>query len=75
MLEPKDQIKERLGYSPDYFDALGETFAMEDAPRELGAELRGFRKKRRVETEFDPYAYQDDEGGRVETDFNPFEFR
>lgn len=31
-LEPKDQIKARLGYSPDYGDALALTFAIPDQP-------------------------------------------
>jgi hypothetical protein len=31
-VEEKDQIKKRLGYSPDKFDALGLTFAMPEAP-------------------------------------------
>jgi hypothetical protein len=32
VLEEKDQLKERLGYSPDLADALATTFAMPDMP-------------------------------------------
>lgn len=32
LLEPKDQIKKRLGISPDYADALALTFAMPEMP-------------------------------------------
>ena len=35
-LEEKDQIKERLGFSPDLADGLATTFAVEIAPRSLG---------------------------------------
>jgi phage terminase large subunit len=40
MLEPKDQIKARIGNSPDLGDALALTFALPDRPA-------GFDKKRR----------------------------
>ena len=33
MIEKKDQIKDRLGYSPDVADALALTFALPDKPR------------------------------------------
>lgn len=32
LLEPKDQIKDRVGYSPDLADALALTFALPDMP-------------------------------------------
>lgn len=35
MLEPKDQIKSRIGTSPDLADALALTFAMPDRPKEM----------------------------------------
>lgn len=35
-LEEKDQIKSRLGFSPDLGDGLATTFAVEIAPRSLG---------------------------------------
>lgn len=35
-LEPKDQIKDRLGFSPDYGDALANTFYLADMPAGAG---------------------------------------
>jgi hypothetical protein len=35
LLEPKDQVKRRLGRSPDLADALALTFAVPDLPRDL----------------------------------------
>jgi len=40
-LEEKDQIKTRLGRSPDLADALFETFAIPDRPNTVLARLRG----------------------------------
>ena len=40
MLEEKDQIKERLGRSPDLADALALTFAIPDMPNEIMSRLR-----------------------------------
>lgn len=34
-VEEKEQIKKRLGFSPNHFDALANTFALPDAPRDL----------------------------------------
>jgi phage terminase large subunit len=34
VLEAKDQVKERLGFSPDYADALALTFAIPDMPQQ-----------------------------------------
>ncbi len=52
-IESKDQIKKRLGYSPDRADALALTFAMPDMPRE--DELtRSLQKRNKVKTEFNP---------------------
>lgn len=55
-LEDKDQVKARLGRSPDLADALALTFAFPDEPkenRELLA-LRGHRPYR-LQTDWDPY--------------------
>lgn len=41
VMEPKEQIKERLGRSPDLADALMCTFAMPDMPGELTERIRG----------------------------------
>lgn len=55
VLEEKDQIKKRLGRSPDLADALAETFAIDDLPRHLDPrqEARGVG---RAITDWDPYA-------------------
>jgi hypothetical protein len=50
-LEEKDQIKKRLGRSPDLADALALTFAMPDAPAALA---RG-SSVGKVLIDFDPY--------------------
>lgn len=73
MLEPKDKVKERLGYSPDYFDALCETFTMEDAPAGVLEQLRG---RQGAIHEFDPFAQLEEvrgAGGHA-TEFNPYEY-
>lgn len=51
-LEGKDQIKARLGYSPDLADALALTFAQPVAPP--GARVGGGATK--AETDYDPFA-------------------
>lgn len=52
VLEEKDQIKERLGRSPDVADALALTFAIADLP---GALIQQARGQDHAETDFDPY--------------------
>jgi hypothetical protein len=51
-LEEKDQIKQRLGFSPDLADALALTFAMPDMPRPRHALLSDANK---FVHDFDPY--------------------
>lgn len=54
-LEEKDQIKSRLGFSPDFADALALTFAVPDQPKAMSpleAQLAGHGK---VLTDFDPF--------------------
>jgi phage terminase large subunit len=51
ILEPKDMLKERLGFSPDEFDAFILTFAEPISPRGLAPRLRN----RQVQAEYDPY--------------------
>lgn len=51
-LESKDDIKERLGESPDLADALALTFAMPIAPRIPGVRAEAAK----VRTEYDPLA-------------------
>jgi phage terminase large subunit len=55
LLEPKEQIKKRLGFSPDMADSLGLTFALPDMPATLsipGINMRGTGHK----SEYDPHA-------------------
>lgn len=54
-IEAKDQIKKRLGRSPDLADALALTFALPDAPKREGSGLRGLVAKHRSLDEYDPY--------------------
>lgn len=71
VLEEKDQIKKRLGRSPDLADALFETFAIPDMPGGMLAQTRGNTSAKH---DFDPYAESRDEGGRGQTlhDADPF---
>jgi hypothetical protein len=52
LIEPKDQIKERLGYSPDLADALALTFALPDMPASVS--LLGMPIKR-YKADYDPF--------------------
>ena len=51
-LEEKDQIKERLGRSPDLADALGLTFAIPDQPAEI---VQAVQQTTHAKTEYDPW--------------------
>ena len=51
VLEPKDQIKERIRRSPDLADAYMQTHAYEDMPNDMQLRLRGQDHARR---DFDP---------------------
>jgi phage terminase large subunit len=53
VLEEKDQIKERLGRSPDLADAYFQTYALEDMP---GAVMEAARQSHTTHSEWDPYA-------------------
>jgi len=72
VLEEKDQIKKRLGRSPDLGDALAQTFAIPDQPGKLMEMLRGQSAAAHVKHEFDPFGGS---AGTVESDYNPFEYR
>lgn len=55
IIEPKEKIKERLGFSPDMADALGLTFALADMPASDSLQGRiqasgGYHK-----SDYDPY--------------------
>lgn len=51
-LEPKDQIKERLKYSPDMADALALTFALPEMPR---ARTLPGQDQSRLKHDYDPF--------------------
>ena len=53
LLEDKDQVKKRLGRSPDLADALALTFGMVDMP---AATLLPFRQQAHALNDSDPYA-------------------
>ena len=69
LLEPKEQVKQRLGYSPDDADAFALTFAQPVVPRMRHADRTmafvAWRdaRLRRNETihEYDPLAMDDDD--------------
>ena len=52
VLEPKDQIKERLGRSPDLADALALTFAVPDLPAKIDQRLNKMHGK--MKSSWDP---------------------
>jgi hypothetical protein len=52
-LEKKDQIKERLGYSPDLADALALTFAFPEMTTEM---MMKHKQPSRVMADYDPFA-------------------
>jgi hypothetical protein len=76
VLEEKDQVKKRLGRSPDLADALAETFAIDDMPRDHPLQVVGTANVGRAITDWDPYADdQDVERVRARRQFNPYEDR
>jgi hypothetical protein len=54
-LEEKDQIKKRLGFSPDKADALAQTFALPEMPAATAPGLPGRPAAGRVVSEWDPF--------------------
>jgi phage terminase large subunit len=52
-LEEKDQIKKRLGFSPNFADALCLTFAMPEAPASILPQVAGQSAHK---SEYDPFA-------------------
>lgn len=61
VLEDKDQIKQRLGSSPDLADALAQTFALPDQP---AAMLVGLQGRQMVRHDADPFADPQPRGPR-----------
>jgi phage terminase large subunit len=55
LIEPKELVKKRLGRSPNFADALFQTFAMPDMPGEMERQLRG-GNTHQAKTDWDPYA-------------------
>ncbi len=54
-LEPKDQIKARLGFSPDLADALALTFALPDRAAALPYPFNMKQEHHKVKSEWDPF--------------------
>ena len=65
-LESKDQIKARLGFSPDKADALGLTFAFAELPRSVGE----YGQKKNHRSDWRPSG-EDMGGGAHLTDWKP----
>lgn len=59
VLEDKDQIKQRLGRSPDLADALALTFAIPDMPAEKLAHP-SLAKRGKLLSDYDPFAERSD---------------
>lgn len=55
LIEPKEKIKERLGFSPDLADALALTFAVPDMPTQIGKIVAPGTNHRKTAHEWDPY--------------------
>lgn len=59
ILEDKDQIKKRLGFSPDRADSLALTFAIPDVPSKTDSSnllrVLSEKKESRLESEWDPF--------------------
>lgn len=68
VLEDKDQVKERLGRSPDLADAYMQTYAIPDQP---GQVLAGLRRGRKALHDEDPNAGI----GQAAADFDPDDWR
>jgi phage terminase large subunit len=55
-IEAKDQVKKRLGRSPDLADALALTWALPDTPARQGSGIRNLKRERETLDGYDPYA-------------------
>ena len=56
LLEPKEQIKKRMGFSPDVADALALTFAYPEMPTRNSIHAALERQAGKMKSEWDPYA-------------------
>lgn len=57
-LEAKDQVKQRLGRSPDLADALALTFALQDLPAASAMDVMRRGSVGHALTEFDPFDFE-----------------
>jgi phage terminase large subunit len=73
-VEEKDLVKEKIGRSPNYFDAYGLTFAEPDMPSQTDSLLSrlGIRQGNHAADDFDPFRDPDRERERAITEFDPF---
>lgn len=69
VLEEKDQIKERIGRSPDLADALALTFAIPDMPADM---MRVVQSGTTTTIEIDPFEQRDSNSRTHTTDWDPF---
>jgi phage terminase large subunit len=74
LIEPKDRVKEKIGRSPNYADALYQTFAIPDMPSELvdglAQKLMG-GDRHHARSEWDPHS-DESQRSRATTEFDPF---
>lgn len=56
VIEPKEKIKERLKFSPDYADALAQTFALPEMPASANFVHQSLDHGNKVLSEWDPFA-------------------
>jgi hypothetical protein len=68
IVEPKELIKARLGYSPDYGDGYAQTYMIPDMPRDMAGILG--RSSGRAEIEWNPYQEREESHARM--DFDPY---
>jgi hypothetical protein len=69
LLEPKADLKERIGFSPDEFDAFVLTFAQ-------SVMVPDFRPRYRMAVEYNPYAEEDaNRPPNFNYEYNPFDER
>lgn len=66
ILEPKDAVKKKLGYSPDHFDAAMLTFAEPVTPKQA------VRRPRALQAEYNPFASLEEAVQKSMGDYDPF---
>jgi phage terminase large subunit len=73
IIEEKEQIKAKIGRSPNYADALALTFAEPDMPKsDAMLNLLGVRDRNHARDDFDPFRDQDTATRQVAHEFDPF---